>query len=85
MHGEVMRPRGCVQLAVRVDDSKVTGMVVSCAMRALKAEGYRGESGNFVRGCAPSLTLTTCMTRLGVAVSRIVRCKTRLTRAGTES
>lgn len=39
-----------VQFAIRIDDSKSAGTVFSFAMRSLKAEGYRGESGNFVRG-----------------------------------
>jgi len=37
------------QLAIRVDDAAATGLVFSVGMHALKAQGFDGETGNFIK------------------------------------
>lgn len=48
-----------LQFGVRVDEREGPGLTVSIALRSLRAEGYQGESGNFVRGSA-SVVNTFC-------------------------
>lgn len=37
------------QLAVRIDESSTTGLVMSFGLHALKGQGFEGETGNFVK------------------------------------
>ena len=41
-------------VAVRVDKGTLEGLVTSFELRGVAAEGYLGESGNFVKSCGLS-------------------------------
>lgn len=42
------------EMALRVDQGALEGLVTSFELRGVAAEGYPGESGNFVKSCAQS-------------------------------